>query len=194
MVSMRQFIEGLCCKPELAKDWIELVRDLKAPVCVENPVIEFSKRWADDKDMLVIGEMQGFVKGEDFLDRAIAGGDQFLLLERSGRICAFAWVTFRDYRLALLHTLRLDPGVAYLVYIFVLPEFQRKGVGHYLLGTLMQRLRDRGCHTLVSGMYEDWHISINLHLKSGFRMTRKFEKRKILRYIPYPPKVIKIEE
>lgn len=194
MVSLRQFIEGLCSKPELAKDWIELVRDLDAPISIEKPDIEFSRRWAEDRDMLSIGAMQGFVKGADFLDRALEEGDRFLLLERSRRICAFAWVTFRDYRLDLLHTLRLDPGAAYLVYISVLPEFQGRGVGYYLLGCLMQRLREKGCRSLISGMYEDWDISINLHLKSGFRISRKFEKRRILRYVPYPPKVIQVDE
>ncbi|WP_373498055.1 N-acetyltransferase family protein [Desulfococcus sp.] len=194
MVSLRDFIEGLCSKPERAKDWVEMVRDLKAPICVDPPDIEFSMRWADAGDMLVIAALQGFVKGEDFLDKSLEKGDRFLLLEHSGRICAFAWVAFRDYPLDLLHTLHLDPGAAYLVYIVVMPGFQQKGVGLYLLGSLMLRLRERGCHTLVSGMYEDWHVSIRLHLKAGFRITRKFQKRRILRIIPYPPKVIQVEE
>lgn len=194
MVTLREFIEGLCRKPARARDWIEMIRDLRSPICVQAPEMEFSMRWADEADMLVISAMQGFVKGEDFLDRSLEKGDRFLLLEHGGRICAFAWVAFRDYPLDLLHTLHLDPGAAYLVYIFVMPAFQRKGVGWYLLGCLMLRLRERGCHTLVSGMFEDWQVSIRLHLKSGFRITRRFQKRRILRIIPYPPKVIHVEE
>ena len=194
MAPLRQILESLTRGPQRAAAWIELVRDLGAPIALKAPALEFSERWAEPRDMLVLAALQGFVKGADFLDRAFARGDRFLLLERSGRICAFAWVTFRDYRLALLQTLRLAHGVAYLVYIFVFPKFQGKGVGCYLLGRLMQHLREMGCHTLVSGMYEDWEISVGLHLKSGFRIRRKFLKRRILAFIPCPPKVIEVEE
>jgi GNAT superfamily N-acetyltransferase len=194
MVTLHQIIEGLYRRPEHAVAWLELVRDLAAPINVKAPALEFSERWAEPKDMLVLAALQGFVKGADFLDRAFAQGDRFLLLERSERICAFAWVTFRDYRLDLLQTLRLAPGVAYLVYIFVFPRFQGKGVGYFLLGRLMQHLRETGCHTLVSGMYEDWKISLGLHRKSGFRIRRKFLKRRLLRFIPCPPKVIEVKE
>jgi L-amino acid N-acyltransferase YncA len=68
------------------------------------------------------------------------------------------------------------------------------GVGYCLLGRLMQHLRETGCHTLVSGMYEDWKTSLGLHRKSGFRLRRKFLKRPLLRFIPCPPKVIDMEE
>ena len=194
MVTLREFIDGLCSKPSRAKDWMEMRRDLRDPICVEAPNIELSIRWADKADLLILSAMQGFVKGEDFLDRSIEKGDRFLLLEDGGRICAFAWVAFRDYPLDLLHTLHLDPGAAYLVYIFVMPALQRKGVGLYLLSSLMLRLSERGYHTLVSGMFEDWQVSIRLHLKAGFQITRRFQKRRILRIIPYPPKVIQVEE
>lgn len=41
----------------------------------------------------------------------------------------------------------------------------------------MQHLRETGCHTLLPGIHEDWEISVGLHLKSGFRIRRKFLKR-----------------
>jgi GNAT superfamily N-acetyltransferase len=194
MAPLRQILESLSRGPERAVAWIELVRDLTAPIDVTAPAIEFSERWAESRDMLVLAALQGFVKGADFLDQALEKGDRFLLLERSGRIRAFAWATFRDYRLDLLQTLHLDPGVAYLVYIFVYPRFQGKGVGYYLLGRLMTHLRESGCHTLVSGMYEDWEISVGLHRKSGFRIKRKFLKRRLLGLSPCPPKIIDVEE
>lgn len=194
MVSLRHIIEGLYRRPERSAAWIELVRDLTAPITVVEPDIAFSRRWAGQGDMFVLAAFQGFVKGADFLDRALERGDRFLLLERSERICAFAWVTFRDYPLDLLHTLHLDPGIAYLVYIFVFPDHQGRGVGSYLLGSLMECLREMGCHTLFSGMYEDWEISVGLHLKAGFRIRRKFVKRRLLRFIPCPPKVVNMDE
>jgi GNAT superfamily N-acetyltransferase len=193
MPTLRQILDGLTANGNDSENWIELVRDLSEPISMAPPEIEFSKRWAQNEDILAIAALEGFVKEIDFMTRALEKGDICLLFERNNEICAFAWVTFRDYRLDLWHTLHLLPGYAYLVYIFVRPEFQRRGVGFFLLGSLMGHLREMGCKQLISGMYADWRISIGLHRKAGFRVNKKFIKRRLLRFLPFPPKKVEFE-
>jgi GNAT superfamily N-acetyltransferase len=194
MPTLRQILDGLAARGGDSENWLELVCDLSEPIDIQYPEIDFSRRWAQSNDVPSIAALEGFVKQIDFMKRALKKGDICLLLERDGKICAFAWTTFRDYRLALWHTLRLLPGHAYLVYIFVRPEFQRKGVGYYLLGCMMSHLRELGCNFLISGMYADWQISINLHRKAGFRINKKFLKRRLLRFFPYPPEKVDHEK
>jgi len=190
---MRQILDGLTASGDESENWIELLRNLSEPISIHPTDIQFSKRWAESRDVIRIAALEGFVKEIDFMKRSLKKGDICLLLERGERICAFAWITFRDYRLDLWHTLHLLPGYAYLVYIFVRPEFQRQGVGSYLLGSVMTHLRELGCEYLISGMYADWRISIKLHRKAGFRIDKKFIKRRLLRFLPYPPKEVDIE-
>jgi GNAT superfamily N-acetyltransferase len=194
MPTLRQILDGLTAKANDSQNWLELVRDLREPIAIQPPEINLSQRWAESKDVLTIAALEGFVKEIDFMTQALEKGDICLLLERDNRICAFAWTTFRDYRLGWWHTLHLLPGYAYLVYIFVKPEFQRQGVGYYLLGCLMAHLRELGCKFLISGMYANWRISINLHRKAGFRIDKKFIKRRLLRFLPYPPKKVDAEK
>ena len=194
MHALREILEGLSKTLDPSVDWMELVRDLDAPIPMHVPEIDFSRRWAHKKDLLAINAMQRFAKEVEFLERSLEQGDRCLLLEQFGRIAAFAWVTFRDYRLSLWHTVHLPPGFAYLIYIHVQPEYRRKGVGSYLLSCLMQFLRERGYHRLISGMYGDWEVSIRLHIKLGFRICRKYTQRRILRFFPYPPKETQISE
>jgi GNAT superfamily N-acetyltransferase len=194
MPTLRQILDGLTAKANDSQNWLELVRDLSEPIAIQPPEINLSQRWAESKDVLTIAALEGFVKEIDFMTRALDKGDICLLLELEGQICAFAWTTFRDYRLSLWHTLHLLPGHAYLVYIFVRPEFQQKGVGYYLLGCMMAHLREMGCEYLISGMYANWQISIKLHRKAGFRINKKFIKRRLLRFLPYPPKEVDVEK
>ena len=193
MPTLRNIIDGLTIQGNDSENWIELVRDLSEPILQQPSDIQFSKRWAEDKDILTIAALEGFVKEIDFMAQALEEGDICLLLEHGDEICAFAWVTFRDYRLDLWHTLHLLPGYAYLVYIFVRPEFQRKGVGYYLLCSIMGHLKEMGCEYLISGMFASWTISIGLHRKAGFRINKKFIKRRFLRFLPYPPKKVTID-
>ena len=102
-------------------------------------------------------------------------------------MCAFAWVTFRDFRLALWYTLKLPPGWSYLVYIFVHPTYGRRGIASFLLGSLMEALRDRGGSRLVSGMYSNWEVSMALHRKMGFFVHRRLTQCKLLIIFPTPP-------
>lgn len=194
MPTLRNIIDGLTVQGNDSENWIELVRDLREPIAHQPPDIHFSKRWAESQDLLTIAALEGFVKEIDFMTQALEKGDLCLLLERDQKICAFAWVTFRDYRLDLWHTLHLMPGYAYLVYIFVRPEFQRKGVGYFLLCSLMGNLREMGCENLISGMFAGWQTSIRLHRKAGFRINKKFIKRRLLRVFPYPPKTVTVDQ
>ena len=194
MPTLGQILDGLTTEVRNSENWLELVRDLSEPIAAPSPMINFSKRWAENRDILTISALEGFVKETDFMTRALEKGDICLLLECDHRICAFAWTTFRDYRLGLWHTLHLPPGYAYLVYIFVRPELQQKGVGFYLLGCLMAHLRELGCKFMISGMYANWQISINLHRKAGFQINKKFIKRRLLRFLPYPPKEVDVKK
>ena len=194
MPTLRQILDGLTANGNESENWLEFVRDLRDPISIQTPGIKFSKRWAESEDIFAIAALEGFVKDVDFMTQALEKGDICLLLERDNKVCAFAWVTFRDFRLDLWHTLHLLPGYAYLVYIFVRPAFQRKGVGAYLLASLMGHLREMGCENLISGMFANWQISINLHRKAGFRINKKFVKRRLLRLLPFPPREVEIDE
>jgi ribosomal protein S18 acetylase RimI-like enzyme len=194
MPLLSEILDGLSKTLDPAVDWMELVRNLEDRISIQHPTIDFSTRWAGKNDLLALDAMQGFVKEIEFMEKSLDRGDRCLLLERAGKICAFAWVTFRDYRLSWWCTMHLAPGFAYLVYIHVQPEYRRQGVGTYLLNRLMISLREDGYRRLISGMYGDWEDSIRLHIKSGFRICRKYTERRILRFFPYPPKVTELEE
>jgi GNAT superfamily N-acetyltransferase len=194
MPTLRKILNGFSKSLQPSEDWIELVRDLQAPVSLDAPKIVFSRRWAESKDLLAIDAMQGFVKEIETMDRSLKQGDRCLLMERDGRICAFAWVTFRDYRLSFRHTLHLPAGFAYLVYIHVEPAYRQKGLGTYLLACLMLYLREKGYRRLICGMYAEWVESLRFHMKSGFTICRKYTQRRILRFFPYPPKVDQLDQ
>jgi GNAT superfamily N-acetyltransferase len=120
------------------------------------------------------------------MEESLRKGDRCLLLEDDKRICAFVWVTFRDFRLALWYNLKLPPTWSYLVYIFVHPEYTRKGIATFLLGSLLEALSGLGCSRIISGMYSNWEASIGLHKKMGFRVHRRLSQCKILNIFPTP--------
>jgi GNAT superfamily N-acetyltransferase len=168
------------------EEWFEMIRDLNEPVERGRAPAELHMRWAQKDDLFAINALEGFVKETEFMERSLKKGDRCLLMENDGRICAFAWVTFRDFRLALWYTLKLSPNWSYLVYIFVHPEYARKGIATYLLGSLIEALRDMGCSRLISGMYSNWEASIGLHKKMGFEIHRRLTQCKILNIFPTP--------
>jgi GNAT superfamily N-acetyltransferase len=181
--SIRQIAKGM----QSCEEWLEMIRDLNAPVRTAKAPADFHMRWARKEDLFAINALEGFVKETEFMEKSLKKGDRCLLLEDDNRICAFAWVTFRDFRLALWYTLKLPPGWSYLVYIFVHPEHARKGIATYLLGSLIEALQDMGCSRIISGMYSNWQASIGLHKKMGFRIHRRLSQCKILNIFPTPP-------
>jgi len=188
MAPFRESIRRIAERLETCEEWLELVRDLDEPIPVRKPSLEFSMRWANKEDLFAVNALQGFVDEPGSMENALDKGDRCLLLERDQRICAFAWVTFRDYGLALWYTLKMQPGWSYLVYIFVHPQYGNQGVGAYMLGSLMSALRKQGCSRLLSGMYSNWDASLRLHTKMGFRVHRRLSQCKILNLIPVPPR------
>jgi L-amino acid N-acyltransferase YncA len=182
--SLRQLAQKMkTCEP-----WLELVRDLREPINRGQLPVALSMRWADKGDLMAINALERFVKETDFMEAALEYGDCCLVLERDGSICAFAWVTFSDFRLAPWYTLTLDPGESYRVYIFVHPAVAGQGVGSTLLGELMAAVRDMGAHSMIAGMYENWQRSIGMHTKMGFRIKRRLTQCKFLKIFPTPPK------
>ena len=194
MSRFREILDAISRPLNPSIDWMELVRDLDAPISIQPPGIDFSIRWAEKKDLLTIDAMQYFVKEVELMERDLELGDRCLLLEQLEKIFAFAWVTFRDCHLGLWHMMSLPIGCAYLVYIHVLPEYRNKGVGTYLLKLLMLSLRESGYRRLISGTFGHWEIPIRLHIKSGFKICRQYTERRILRFFPYPPKVTQLED
>jgi len=187
-VPFRESIRRIAERLETCEEWLELVRDLEEPIPLDKPSFEFSIRWADKQDLFAVNALQGFVDDPTAMEGALDKGDRCLLLEQDQRILAFAWVTFRDYGLALWYTLKVQPGWSYLVYIFVHPEYGRQGIGAYLLGSLMMALREQGYRRLLSGMYSNWDASFRLHTKMGFRIQRRLSQCKILDLFPVPPR------
>ena len=189
MSPFRESLIQIAKKMQTCEEWLELVRDLHEPVPMRPPPEGLHMRWAEKRDLFEISALQWFVKETDFMEASLVRGDRCLLLEDSEHIRAFAWVTFLDYRLALWYTLKLPPGWAYLVYIYVHPTIGRRGVGSYLLGKLMETLRDQGFTHLISGMYSNWDISFHMHTQMGFRIHRRLTQCKLLHIFPTPPKV-----
>jgi GNAT superfamily N-acetyltransferase len=169
-------------------EWLELVRDLGQPIRTGDLPEGLLMRWADKGDLFRINALQGFVKETDFMEASLRKGDRCLLLEHEGSMCAFAWVTFSDFKLALWYTLKLPPGWSYLVYIFVHPAFAGRGVGSSLLGLLMQAVRDQGGSHMLSGLYSNWHASLRMHTRMGFRVQRRLTQCKVLNIFPTPPR------
>lgn len=188
MSPFRESIKHLAESLQSCEEWLELVRDLNDPILPGDPPPDLKKRWADKKDLFVINALEGFVKETDFMESALRKGDRCLILENDSGIRAFAWVTFRDFNLALWYILRLQPGWSYLVYIFVHPELGGKGVGSYLLGSLMQETRKLGFTHMISGMYSNWEASYRMHTKLGFRVKRRLSQCRIMNIFPVPPK------
>lgn len=183
----RESIRRLAERFETCEEWLELVRDLDEPVVISKPSLEFSMRWAGKEDLFAVNALQGFVDDPSTMGNALARGDRCLLLQEDQKIFAFAWVTFRDYSLALWYTLKVQPGWSYLVYIFVHPQYGNRGIGTYLLGSLLKALKEQGCTRLLSGMYSTWDASFKLHKKMGFRVHRRLSQCKILNLLPVPP-------
>lgn len=170
------------------EEWLELTRDLSDPIPTGEAPSGLRMRWAEKRDLLAINALQGFVKETDFMEASLRKGDRCLLLEDYRAIRAFAWVTFRDFKLALWYTLKLPPGWCYLVYIFVHPNYARRGIGSYLLGSLMKTLQESGNTRMVSGMFSNWEASIGLHHKMGFHTHRRLAQCRILNILPMPPR------
>lgn len=188
MALFGESIKRIARKMQTCDEWIEMIRDLQEPVEIRRPPLNLDMRWAEEKDLFTINALEGFVKEIPELKESLRKGDRCLLLEAEDDVRAFAWVTFRDYKLALWYTLNLPPGFSYLVYIFVHPALGRQGIGAYLLGSLMAALRDRNCSSMIAGMYANWEASIRLHKRMGFRVRRRLTQCRWLNIFPTPPK------
>ena len=186
MAPFRESILRIAQGMQSCEEWLELIRDLNEPIRPGKVPADLHLRWAHQGDLFAINALEGFVKETEFMEESLRKGDRCLLLEDGKKICAFAWVTFRDFRLALWYTLKLPPGWSYLVYIFVHPEYTGKGIAASLLGSLLEALSDMGCSRIISGMYSNWEASIGLHKKMGFRVHRRLAQCKILNIFPTP--------
>lgn len=182
-------LQRLARRLQTCEEWLEMVRDLARPISSGPPPERLRQRWAGAADLMAVNALEGFVKDTVFMEAALRKGDRCLLLESDDAIEAFAWVTFRDFRLAPWYTLKLSPGWCYLEYIFVHPAIGRRGVGSYLLGELMAAVRHQGATHMIAGMYATWEASIRLHTRLGFDLHRRLTQCRLLNIFPAPPKV-----
>jgi len=109
----RESIRRIAERLETCEEWLELVRDLEEPIPLVKPFLGFSIRWASRQDLFALSALQGFVDDPGSMKDAMDKGDRCLVLEQSQRVFAFAWVTFRDYGLALWYTLKVQPRWSY---------------------------------------------------------------------------------
>ncbi|MFZ7110719.1 MAG: GNAT family N-acetyltransferase [Desulfatiglandales bacterium] len=188
MALFGESIRRIAQKMQSCEEWIEMVRDLRRPIDPGKPPVNLQMRWAKKEDLFAINALEGFVKETDLMEDSLRKGDRCLLMEDEKHLRAFAWVTFRDYKMALWYTLKLPPGWSYLEYIFVHPVIAGQGVGSYLLGALLSAVRDHGYSHMVAGMYSDWDISIRLHTRMGFHVHRRLTQCKILNILPTRPR------
>jgi L-amino acid N-acyltransferase YncA len=188
MALFGESIKRIAQKMQTCEEWIEMVRDLREPIDPGKPPVNLHMRWAEKGDLFAINALEGFVKEVDFMAESLRRGDRCLLLSEGKNPRAFAWVTFRDFKMALWYTLRLPGGWSYLEYIFVHPALAGQGVGSYLLGSLLAAVRDQGFSHMVAGMYSNWDASIRLHAKMGFRVHRRLTQCRILNILPTRPK------
>ena len=72
--------------------------------------------------------------------------------------------------------------------LFVHPALAGRGVGSSLLGLLMKAVRGQGGSHMVSGLYANWHTSLRMHTKVGFRVHRRLTQCRVLNIFPTPPK------
>ena len=131
MALFGESIKRIAQKMQTCEEWIEMVRDLREPIDPGKPPANLHMRWAEKGDLFAIAALEGFVKETDFMEDSLHKGDRCLLLEEGRHLRAFAWATFRDFKMALWYTLKLPPGWSYLEYIFVHPAVAGQGVGSY---------------------------------------------------------------
>ncbi len=179
-------IRRMAQQMQSCEEWLEMVRDLQQPVHCEIPS-EIRIRWAEREDLFSVSRLAGFSRDIEEMERSLDAGDRCLLLETQQRLGGFAWVTFRDFRMALWYTLRLPPGSCYLEYIVIHPRLMGRGFGSCLLGALLSALQNLGYHRVISGMYSDWNHSIRLHEKMGFIVHRRLTQCRIWNIFPIPP-------
>jgi GNAT superfamily N-acetyltransferase len=181
--AMREFAERF----SKCEEWIELSRDLREPIERCEPRVEGLLRWAEHRDLMTINALEGFVKETAFLEKALDKGDRCLIFEIREQIAGFAWVTFRNFKLAPWYTIELSPDRAYLEYIYVRPDFSRNNIASHLLERLMLSLRENERNILISGIFSDWDVSLKLHMKMGFKIRRRLKQCRMLNIFPLPP-------
>ena len=84
MPALGNIIERLTTSVDNAESWIEMVRDLRAPIQLEFPDIAFNIRWAEKADIVEIAALEGFVKEINVMTRSLRHGDRCILFEKMG--------------------------------------------------------------------------------------------------------------
>jgi len=59
---------------------------------------------------------------------------------------------------------------------FILPEHERKGLGTLFMNTVIEDARDAGVETLLANISSLNDVSLNFHLKHGFKECGRFKR------------------
>jgi ribosomal protein S18 acetylase RimI-like enzyme len=103
-----------------------------------------------------------------------------VLLGPDGHAVAYARVTWGRADLQELGLVEdLDPSVAYVHDVVVLPEFRGKGLAPLLLDHLCADLRRRGATAALALVHEENSASVRSFERVGFRPARKAELRRV---------------
>lgn len=57
-------------------------------------------------------------------------------------------------------------------------------------GDLMAAVRGQGGSHMIASMCSNWHASIRMHTKLGFRIQRRLSQCNLLNIFPTPPKAV----
>jgi phosphinothricin acetyltransferase len=99
---------------------------------------------------------------EDFRKRieAIQTFYPYLVYETDGRIAGYAYASRHHERAAYRYCVNLS--------IYILPEYQRKGIGKTLYSCLFEILKEQGFYTAVAGITLPNEKSVGIHKAMGF--------------------------
>lgn len=84
----------------------------------------------------------------------------FLVYEVGGRIAGYAYASKHHERAAYRYSVNLS--------IYILPEYQRKGIGRKLYACLFEILKKQGFYTVVAGITLPNEKSVGIHKAMGF--------------------------
>lgn len=107
---------------------------------------------------------------EDFRKRmeAIQSFYPFLVYETDGKIAGYSYASKHHDRAAYLYSVNLS--------IYILSEYQRKGIGRKLYSCLFDILIKQGFYTAIAGITLPNEKSVGIHKAMGFQEVGVYRK------------------
>ena len=92
----------------------------------------------------------------------------YLVYEESGNIVGYCYVSLWKKKAAYSKTVEST--------IYIIKEFQGKGIGYALMNKLIEVLREKSFHAVIACITIPNPTSIKLHEKLGFRKVSEFRE------------------